>query len=37
MSRSHLSILLPCYMLHLIILNGIYVEIQTCKAILLIV
>lgn len=37
MSQGHLSILLACYMLQLIILNGIYVETQTCKAILLIV
>lgn len=37
MSQGHLSILLACNALQLIILNGICVEIQTRKGILLIV
>lgn len=37
MSQGHLPIFLACNMLQLIILNGVCVEIQTCKGILLIV
>lgn len=31
MSQGHLSILLACNVLQLLILNGVCVEIQTCK------